>query len=209
MNGQALVDRCEVRFGDPSNNVVAEAEWLAYLNDAYLDVVAADPLWPFLEGQTTNLTVTAGAGTVALPSDVWRVTSVYNATDKWPLTPIPGRSEYRHWFPDPASNLGTPQWYRLRGATLEVYPWAAAATTLHADIAAPPAEITTSTEPVFPEQYHRILIHGALIKAYEDDGNLALAATHQARYERLLAAMRTDLLGPRTEGYPEVVDTWG
>ncbi len=209
MNLTALQTRCASRYRDTTNRVVTAAEWTEYLNDAYMDVVGADPAWPFLEGQTTSLTVAAGAGTVALPTDVWRVTSVYNATDAWPLVPIPGRSEYRHWFPDPTANLGSPAYYRLRGSTLEVYPYAQAATTLHADIATPPVSLSAAgDEPVFPEQYHRILVLGALSKAYEDDLDDRWAASYQARYERMLQDMKADLLSPRTEGYPTVIDTF-
>lgn len=206
MIGSAIVDRCEARYGDTGNAVVSAADWLEYVNDAYMDVVAADPYWPFLETQTTGLSVTGGTGSVALPADAWRVTSVYNSTDKIPLTPIPGRSNYRRYYPDPASSLGVPQFYRLRGATLEVYPWPSSTTLLTIDTATPPAALTTGTEPIFPEQYHRILVVGALAKVYEDDANAAMAASHQARFDRLLQAMRTDLLSPRDEGFPQILD---
>lgn len=205
MNLTALQARCAFRYRDTGNHFVQADDWTEYLNDVYMDVVAADPLWPFLEAQTTSLSVAAGTGTVSLPTDVWRVTSVYNATDKIPLAPIPGRSEYRHWFPNPASSPGIPLWYRLRGSTLEVYPYASATTTLYADIASPPPLLATgSDEPVFPEQYHRILVAGALARAYEDDDRES--GIQQARYERLLQDMKMDLLGPRTEGYPSIID---
>lgn len=207
MIGSAIVDRAEARFGDPENSVYTAAEWLDYVNDSYMDVVAAAD-WPFLEGQVTNLSVTAGTGSVALPTDVFRVTAVYNATDDIPLSPIPGRADYRRYFPNADAFLAIPLFYRLRNTTLEVYPYAATATVLHVDTVVPPAAIATGTEPVFPEQYHRILVLGALAKAHEDDENIPQADRYQARFDRLLANMTQDLLSPRTESYPEISDAY-
>lgn len=208
MNGQVMADRCAFRFGDTTSEVITDAEWLEYLNEAYMAVVADDPFWPFLEARNSSLVVTAGTGSVALPADTWRVTAVYSVTDKWDLAPIPGRASYRHWFPDPANNLGVPAYYRLQAANLEVYPWPAVSTTLAVDIASPPAALTLSTEPVFPEQYHMLLVHGALAQAYEDDESQGMAQSHNARYERLLQAMKTDLLSSRDQGFHEVLDTF-
>lgn len=206
MNGQAMASRCAFRFGDSGHEVIDEAGWLDYLNDAYMDVIADSPLWPFLQGQASSLVVAAGTGSVALPADVWRVSGVYSATDDIPLTPIPGQAQYLHWFPDPENNLGTPGYYRLQGNMLEVYPWPAVDTTLAVSVAAPPPALALDTEPVFPEQYHRLLVLGALAKAYEDDESAGMAASHQARFERLLQAMKLDLLSPRDEGYPTIAD---
>lgn len=203
-----MADRCAFRFGDVNHEVIDDTEWLAYLNEAYSAVVADDPFWPFLEVQNSSLVVAAGTGSIALPSDTWRVSAVYSVTDKMPLTPIPGRSDYRHWYPDPANNLGVPAYYRLQAAVLEVYPWAQAATTLSVNIASPPAALTLVTEPVFPEQYHMLLVHGALAQAYEDDESQGMAQSHNARYERLLQAMKTDLLSSRDEGFHEVRDVF-
>jgi hypothetical protein len=207
MQRSAIVSRCSSRYRDPSNTNVSLAAWAEYVNDAYMDVLAASPFWPFLESRTEALSVTAGTGTVSLPADVFRVTSVYNATDDIAMIPLDGRAEYRHDFPDPASGLGSPQFYRLRNTTLEVYPWAQATTALSVDIFVPPAELGTSDEPVFPEHYHRILVSGALAYAYEDDANGAQAQLHRSSFDRLLMAMKEDLLGSRVEKYPEILDT--
>lgn len=209
MDLSTLQARCAFRYRDTTNRFVEADNWTDYLNEAYRDVASAEPYWPFLESQDTSLSVAAGTGTVTLPADAWKVSAVYNDTDSVPLVPIPGRSQYRQWFRDPSNSLGTPQFYRLRGNILEVYPWPASATTIHVDIATPPADLALGTdEPVFPEHYHHILVMGALAKAYEDDGDPRWASSYQARYERLLADMRRDLLDTRTESYPEVIDTF-
>lgn len=209
MNLTDMQARCSFRYRDTGNNLVTNTEWTNYLNDTYMDVAAADPNWPFLEGQTTSLALATGTGTISLPTNVWRVTSVYNATDKWPLAPLHGRSEYRHWFPDPTAHLGSPTYYRLRGNTLEVFPYPDRATTLHADTLGPPALLAAGSDvPVFPEPYHRVLVLGALSKAYEDDLQERWAVHYQTRYERLLQEMRAGLLSPRTEAYARINDTF-
>lgn len=205
MNGQALVDRAELRFGDTTNAVYSEVEWLAYVNDAYMDVITAAPSWPFMESRDTSLEVTS-SGSTTLPDDVWRITAVYNATDGISLAPIPGQAEYRRYFPQPAEGLGMPLFYRLQGRTLEVYPFPAVTTALHLDVLVPPAEVTLVTEPIFAEQWHRILVLGALAKAYEDDENPQQAAVFQGRFDRMLRDMQMDLLSPRTEGSHVIQD---
>lgn len=201
-----MVLRCAARFRDVAYDIVTAAQWASYLEDAYQDVVAASPYWPFLESRATvNVTTT---GTVALPSDSWKVTAVYNDTDKYPLAPIDGRVEYRHMFPDPAAAVGPPRYYRLRGANIDVFPTPLVTTALILDTRLPPAALTASTEPIFPEQYHRALVSGALAYAYEDDGNPAQAGIHRGTFDKLLYAMIQDLLDTRTEHYPTILDTW-
>lgn len=207
MNLEALIARCQTRFRDEDAAVLDTTEWTGYLNDAYMDVVAASPLWPFLEARDETLSVAAGSGTVTLPADGWRVSAVYNATDGVPLIQLDGRAEYRHWFPNPSQSLGTPSFYRQRSNTLEVYPWAQVATELDVDLYLPPAALTTGQEPVFAEQYHRVLVAGALAYAYEDDGNLEQANVQRSRFNQLLGDMLTDLLGPRGESYPAIIDS--
>ena len=206
MDLAALVARAESRYRDASNAVVTETGWADYINDAYMDVIAASPLWPFLEVAAASVTVPAGQGSVALPADVFRVSSVFNSTDKTTLAPLTDLSDYLSHFPDPAATLGTPEFYRLRGSTIHVLPWPAVATALSINGHQPPAPLTTSAEPVFPEQYHRMLISGALAYAYEDDGNLKQSQVHGARFSGLLADMKSDLLSSRTSKYPTILD---
>jgi hypothetical protein len=209
MNLLAMVARCKSRFKDTGALSVTDQEWKDYLNDAYMDVVSERPDWPFNEVRSTTTSVTSGTGTVALPEDAWRVSAVYNSTDGFPLEPIDGPTLYRHLFPNPGASLGVPQYYRLQNRNLEVFPWAAVTTTLHVDVHTPPAALADADQPVFPEQYHRSLVQGALQAAYEDRGNLQQSSVHKASRDAIVRAMALDLLGqPRTEHYPEVQDTF-
>lgn len=207
MNLSAMVARCKTRFRDTGNLTYLDSEWESYINDVYFDVTASRPDWPFLEARTTALVVTS-SGEVPLPSDGWRVSAVLDLTNDVPLVQLDGKDEHLHQYPDPGSSLGQPQVYRLRSNTLEVYPRPVTSVTLQVEYYAPPATLTSADEPVFPEQYHRVLVSGALQLAYEDNGNMQQAAMHKNAKEQGIAAMAQDLLGPRASAFPQILDNF-
>lgn len=210
MNRDALVARAETRFRDTANDTYSPTEWADYVNDAYLDVLTATPWWPFHEALSAPLVVAAQATGVALPADVWRVDAVYNLTDDYPLVPSQGRSEHLYSFPGPGeTEFSIPTHYRIRNNRLLVYPNPARATTLHVEYREPVAILGATDEPVFPVQYHHMLVEGALGRAYMDDGNPGMSESHMSRFGMLLNQMMDDLLVTRSEAYHELVDTWG
>lgn len=208
MDFATLTTRTLTRAQDTGNHVFSEAEVKGYLNDAYMDVVAARPDWPFMETRRTQVTVTAGTGVVDLPTDVWSVGAAFNATDGFMLDPLDGRGEPRRHFPDDTS-AGPPTLYRVLGSQIEVYPTPTTDTVLELDAFAPPAELSGDTdEPAFPRQHHRILVNGALAELYDDDGNHAAGDRHRARFEAGIHRLAMDLFAPRQEGYPQVIDNF-
>ena len=205
MDLATLVTRCETRFQDVDNHVFSSDEWKAYLDDAYSEVLAYHPRWPFLEARATNLVVSSGTNSVDLPAGVWRVAAVFNATNEFPMSQIDGRGEYRQHFPD--DTPGHPSVYQVRANKLEVFPYASADTTLHVDHFVHPAGLTADDdEPVFPRPYHRILVDGALAMAYSDDGNQESAGIAQQRFMAGIERLKDDLFDARTEFYPIVQD---
>jgi hypothetical protein len=211
MQLSALQARCRTRFRDPNQNIVTDTEWTDYLNDAYRDVIAASPHWPFLETVNCSaLVVAANTRSVALPTDVTRVLAVRNATDGFPMRPLLSGTK-QHLYLDPEQNMtGVPEWYRVIAGRIEVWPLPTTPTTLHVEYPAPPSLLAgASDEPVFPEQYHHILVEGALQRAYLDDGNLEQAAVHADQYGSILGNMLLDLVGTAQEdSYPTIVDDW-
>jgi hypothetical protein len=209
MDVSAMQGRLRTRFRDPDQDVVDNTAWLDYLNDAYHDVIGASPWWPFTENQSAILSVTAAATGVDLPTDTWRVDGIYNVTDDYPLLPIDGNAAMWIAFSGPgtAAQTGNPTHYRIRANRILVYPNPTAATTLHVEYRTRPADLT-SGEPIFPEQYHGILLEGALARAYIDDGNRDQAAVHEAKFQELLGGMKDDLLASRGETYPQIHDAW-
>lgn len=208
MDAATLTTRCATRFRDPNNNIVTAVQWLEYVNETYADVIGASPHWPFLENSANEtLTVNAGSRSVALPPGVSRVTAVRNATDDVVMTPVDGRTTHMHAFPE-QTETGVPQFYRVYGQDLEVYPLPEANTALQVEYPAAPALLTTG-EPVFAEQYHHILVEGALALAYTDDGAPEQSAAHSGRFDTILFRMKNDYLGAgRHDSLPTIVDTW-
>jgi hypothetical protein len=207
----ALQTRCSTRFRDPDNEVVSDAEWTGYLNDAYRDVQAASAFWPWMEAVVTSaVTVTAGNQYVALPTDVSRIQAIRNRTDDLAMRPIPGRTLHLETFPEGSTVTGTPTLYRVAAKRLYVYPTPTADTVFDLEYPVAVADLSAGAdEPAFPEQYHHALVEGALSRAYVDDGAPEQAAGHLAAFDGILGRMLTDLLGaPRADHYPAIVDDW-
>lgn len=65
-----------------------------------------------------------------------------------------------------------------------------------------------SGSPVWPSQYHDILIPGALAQAFLDDGNVSQAAEYEKRFDAAVAGMRATVLLSRTETNQYIRDTF-
>src|SRR5690606_36779102 len=100
-------------FRDLGHRSVTEEEWVGYINDVYAEVMAARPDWPFMEHVSASLTIVPPTNIVDLPTDAWKVTAVYNATDKYPMNQVDGRDAHLWLYPQPGDARGTPQNYRL------------------------------------------------------------------------------------------------
>lgn len=201
----ALATRASVRFRDPAFAIISCAEWYNFLEEGYGMVIGASPEWPFLETRPSTLTFAANDNTEALPSNIWRVRAVFNSTDQLELMRLVGVSNYRTLFPDSAER-GIPRHYRFQGSNIEVYPIPQSQTCVILDALQRPTALTPTTEPVFPTQYHHILTEWALAQAYLDDGNMEQYQAHMAAYTAILSAMKDDLLGPREDGFPQILD---
>lgn len=206
MNLTQLVDRCETRYQDTNNHVFSAANWQAYVNDAYDEVLTAFSTWPWLEARST-LTVAASANSVSLPNDVWRVLGITNETNKLQMKPIDGRTTARDHFPD-LSAEGTPEYYRIFGTDVEVFPTAQYSTALTVEYVLHPGALAANDEPIFPRPYHKILVDGALALAHQDDGHVEQAQLHQSRFDAGIQRLVEDLLSPRAENYPGIVDVY-
>lgn len=202
----ALQARCTDRFRDPNHDILSNAQWLDYLNDAYQDVQAATPFWPWLATSDATLTVLANARTTALPVNVYRITALLNDTDDIRMRPFEGTSEHYNQYPTDA-DAGPPTQYRVLGTTLYVYPKPTVVTALRVEYTKSAAELASAGDlPAFPVEFHRILVEGALGRAYTDDANAQQAALHDAAFAALLESLKTAMLQPQQERYPQIVD---
>lgn len=203
-----LKTRCAERFQDPTNQVYTADIWGKYVNEAYRAVISKYPDWPFLEQQNSTTTITAASNTVTLPGGTFQVHSVFNTTDGYRLQPVSNREAYLETF-TPGTHTGLPAIYRVRNATLEVYPQPTATTTLRIEYVGAPADLAAPTDsPAFPPQYHDILIDGALALAHLEDGNPATYETYQQRFEVGIHQMHLGLMLFRTSRNNEIPDTF-
>lgn len=209
MDLSTLISRCKSRFRDPNGDIYDTTAWTNYLNEAYRDVWGASPFWPWRETESrSTLTVTSGSRSVSLPTDATRVTAVRNATDDILMTAVDDRET--QWVLDPEDDdEGTPWYYRVRASTIEVFPLPTQDTVLDVDYFSGFTALSgNSDEPSFPEQFHTVLIFGALAYAYEDDGNFDAATVQKQRYEAKLQEMRVELLSGNQDRYPGITDTF-
>lgn len=178
------------------------------LNAGYEFIMGASPFWPFLEAMANGASqvVPANGNVITLPTDVWRILSINNDTDKYALTEITGRKQFLALYPDPTAQTGTPKHYRVFGNQVQVFPYASAATQLRVEYYVAANLAADSDVPVFPSEWHNLLVEYAMFVAYTDDGNLQQAAAHQATFQARLAHMKASLLGPRGDSYPQIND---
>lgn len=205
MQFSAIRTRCAARFRDTGFAIVTDNQWKDYVNDALADVQAATPFWPWFEA-TSSVTVSANSHTAALPTNVVRVSSVLNDTDDIRMRPYEGASE--HVADDPADTwTGPPTYYRVYGTTLYVYPKPTASTSVKLEYTVSSSELSSDSDlPPFPAEFHRILVVGALAKAYEDDANAPMAQVYDANFTALLEGLKVSMLAARQERYPGIVD---
>lgn len=200
-----LKTRCAVRFQDPDNDVISDADWGEYVNDALRSVYSISPGLPVLDTRST-VDLTAGVQYVALPEDCFALHSVYDATNDYVLDPVSNRAAIDNDFP--STSTGAPEFYRTVGNLLYVYPTPDTAVTLRLEYPGGFAPLTGTDEPYFPEQFHHILVDGALALAYEDDGNASMADRHGSKFQAGRGELLAFLTTNRHGSHHEITDTF-
>lgn len=209
MDFSTLKTRCATRFRDPGNAIVDATGWGNYLNDALADVESASERWPWRESRATNVTLSAGTSTAAIPGSGWHVFSVLDATHDYALKPIYKWTTPDQMFPTEGDDTGDPIYYRAFGQNIEVFPVPSSTVTLHVTHIKAPTELVNAGDvPPFGSEFHRIVLHGALASAYLDDGNTDQYQVHAAIFAGLLAQMKATYLRNRTEGFVVLGDDW-
>lgn len=198
--------QCATRFRDAANAVVTDLVWKDYVNQAYQEVNADTPLWPWLETSEQTVTVAANTRGIALPTDIVQVNWAYDSTDDYRLRPQEGRGD--PWHVALRSTTGLPLAYRLRAGNIELFPTPTASTTVILEGVLMPAKLVNDGDtPVWPSNFHELLIPGALALAFLDDGNAEFHDKQDARFRRQIAAMKAAILAFRTETNVPIRDT--
>lgn len=205
----ALIDRCIARFGDPNQEIVDDATWLSYLQDAYDEGNRFSPYWPWMKRVTEDLTITPPGNNTGFTS-VYRILAVHNETDDLRLTALEGNQTVYDVFPDFDESPGTPVLFRLFGENLEVYPFPDHEIAILIEFYGPVDLLADDTSlPVWPYEFHEALVDGALARAYLDDGNEKFASDYDAKFQQALIKMEENTLGgAQNPTYPRIVDDW-
>jgi len=187
--------RCASRFRDTLNVIYTADEWGEYLNEVYSLTMTQDPGLTYMENLSA-VNFAAGDALATLPADTYQVNNAWNVTDGYALRPITNRAEFLEFYqPDaPSGSLGTPEFYRLVANSIELYPAPAVATEVRLEyIARQIALVSSGDSPIFPTQFHGLLVEGALARAYADDGNPEEAARHEQQFRQQLSELVTFL----------------
>jgi hypothetical protein len=193
------------RFRDPTNVIVSDADWKNYVNTSYGDTNMRLPYAPWNELSAT-ITINAGVRSGPLPTDVNRVTAVWNSTDQFPMVPLEGRMQVFNEYPQQIET-GQSMHYRIFGNALYVYPLPQANTSFTVEYLKAPADLLNDADiPAFPETYHDILVSGAVALAYRDDGNIPMAQEYDKEAEDMVRALIQESMQPRQDRYYEITD---
>lgn len=180
-----------------------------YINDGYSKVIGANPYWPFKDtlDAASDMIVTPPLNAVTLPTDAFEVLGILNTTDGIPMREITGRKSWMQMFPLQSDTPGPPLYYRLFNNTIQVFPYPSQATQLRVEYKVRPGRFASASDvPVFPSEFHGMLVEYIMALAYQDDGNPQQATAHMAVFEERLAEMKADLLGPRGDSYAQIDD---
>src|SRR5579871_959 len=171
MQFSAIRTQAAFRFRDVSFQVVTDSNWKDYVNDAYQMALSATQFFPWNE-TSSLLTVPANTRGVSLPTDVWHVQAAWDHDNQFPLVALEGRQQVYMEYPQ-QTEVGQAMHYHVFNNQFNVYPMPQIDTEYKLEYSQRPADMVNDADvPVFPPQYHRMLVDGAVALAYTDDGNL-------------------------------------
>lgn len=157
-----------------------------WLNQAYREICNLHS-WPFLEAEATGTD-----GTVSIP-DLRRIIAVFDSSGG----DNPGRKlKYTtrralviEEHTEDLSRTGTPEWFYIENSVVKTYPVGSDVRVWYRRRIAP---LTGTDVPIFDEEYHDLIVDGAMVRAYKDSDNFEAAAALRVEWERGVAAMTED-----------------
>lgn len=153
-----------------------------WVNKRYRRVNASQP-WTFLE------TTASGAPPLTI-SDLRAVLSVVDTIAEEPIYFEDVRTILEN---DPnLETTGSAAYWYIEGSTIAVWPVSTDAISVR--YLNRPADLTTGQSPVWPSEYHYILVEGAVADAYRNTDNFEAAGTIEQEIANDVASMGEDLL---------------
>lgn len=192
MTGQDIITEVKARGFD----YVSDTRILTWANRQYHRINDSEA-WDFLEAETT--------GTAPLTiSDLRAVLSVISTTSEVVVEWDDIRT-IREYDPD-LTSTGTPEWWYLDDGAITTYP--ESSDTLSVRYIKTAADITTGTEPIWPDRYHYILVDLSVLEAYKDSDNFDSFNALRPLVEEDLAVMRSTLLVPNYDSAARIAPSW-
>lgn len=165
-------------LAEDAGGVVRAERWL---NAAYREILNLQS-WPFLH---TTVTSQPNAGALNIP-DIRKVISVQ--ADSRPLQAIQ-IEELGDIGVDHLTLPGSPVYWYLEGTIIRTYPQGGTLTVWYIKRVPPMSGTDT---PIFSEEYHDLIVDGAMIRVYKDSDNLEAAAALRQFYDAGIQAMVED-----------------
>lgn len=184
------------------DSTVYGARITQWLNDAQGSVARQVDFY----GDEATQVIPTVAGTVsyAWPADMGRVRTLFNPAVNSELRRVSLRDIDR----SPVAT-GQPQYFAVDGATTHLYPTPDGVYSLSLRYwRLPPALVNDTDTPIFPPDYHDMLISYALWKCYERDDDAELAAYHEASFKKQLAEFSTDVKFPVSDEPHQLRGMW-
>lgn len=191
MDFSELIDEVNDRGFD----YVTDTRLGRYVNQAYKSICNRGH-WPFL------LTTTTGTAPLTI-SDLRAVLSVVDTTLDTKLYPIDRRNLIESVSTDLTITGNPTYWYQESRTVIKVYP-ANTTDTLSVHYVKVPATLTGTDAHLIPEEFEDLIVDGAVIRAYKDQGQLDAAATTAQFYNEGLREMMDALLS-RSHDNPEYI----
>lgn len=169
-----------------------------YINQAYASICNRGQ-WPFLKTTTTG----------AAPLTIADLRAVLNVVDTTTTTKLV-HMDRRHLIESVDTTLtttGTPAyWYQESRTVIKVYP-ANTTDTLSVHYLKVPAVLTGTATHVLPVEFEDLIVDGAAIRAYKDQGQLDTAASLSGFYNEGLREMMDALLSQNHDGPNYIIQT--
>lgn len=175
------------------------AERQRALNNAYFELYnlganLSDGMGEEITAST--LSQVSGTATIALPSDFYRLVSIYrtdssNQDVTYRYIPIhPAKQhEFRRLVSPGSYQLG----FYFRGSNIVLVPTPSTSATLNIEYVPDPTEMSAdSDEPLLPVSHRELIAYGALVRLKEKEG-VEPSGTTIATYNRLMSAFERDM----------------
>ncbi len=151
-------------FGDSSNILIDEADWLDWINEVQLKIVRET------ECNSTRITPAASAFPYALPADFLRGKRVVYGDRALQLTTL---SEMDDKFL-PQDDAGASWWYYYHDGSIYLYPDPSStdSTVVTIDYIALPTTVATTSDPLtVPASFHEDIVRFLVMRAHERNEN--------------------------------------